>query len=153
MNIIPEERQNGPSPAPAGSSGSVRVFWLDRIETLGRLRKALKALSDHYPEIERIILFGSLSRGDAVPGSDADLLLILRESDLPFRERSARYRPVDAGIGVDVFAYTWKEMDAMKAAGNLFIAQALREGIELLKTASGVRENTRPQPERRPVSG
>lgn len=70
-------------------------------------------------------------REDAVPGSDADLLLILRESDLPFWERSARYRPAGSGIGVDVFAYTRKELDAMKATGNPFIAQALREGIEL----------------------
>ena len=83
------------------------------------------------PEIERALLFGSLSRNDAVPGSDADVLLVLRESPLPFEERRAHYMPQDAGIGVDVFAYTQSELDAMRASGSPFIAQALSEAIAL----------------------
>lgn len=55
------------------------VFWLNRPETLERLRKAVLVLVGRYPEIEQVILFGFLARGDAVPGSDADLLIILRE--------------------------------------------------------------------------
>lgn len=114
---------------PTASSASVQVFWLNREETLQRLRKAVMELTARYPEIERAILFGSLARGDAVPGSDADLLLILRESELPFPERSIRYWPADVGVGVDVFAYTREELEALLEADNSFVAQALREGI------------------------
>jgi predicted nucleotidyltransferase len=129
MNTTPEERRNGPLPTPIESSGSVRVFWLNRPETLSRLRRAVKILTDHHSEIEKVVLFGSLARNDAVPGSDADLLLILRESNLPFWERSACYRPANVGIGVDVFAYTQTELEGMLEAGNSFIVRALREGI------------------------
>ena len=98
---------------------------------LKRIREAVKVLTTRHPEIEQVVLFGSLARGDAVPGSDADLLLTLRESDLPFLARSARYCLADAGVGVDIFAYTRSELDAMLAGGNTFVAQALREGIVL----------------------
>ncbi|OGO40459.1 MAG: hypothetical protein A2Z04_06095 [Chloroflexi bacterium RBG_16_57_9] len=97
-----------------------------------RLRIAVENLVNQHPEIEKVILFGSLARGDAVPGSDADLLLILRESHIPFLERGVLYQPEYVGLGVDVFAYTRAELDAMLAGGNTFVAQALREGIVLI---------------------
>lgn len=92
----------------------------------------MQMLKRQHPEIERVILFGSLSRGDAVPGSDADLLLVLRESALSFRERSVYYVPKDVGIGVDIFAYTRSELDAMYRSENAFVFQALEEGIDLI---------------------
>ena len=84
------------------------------------------------PEIDRVLLFGSLARGDAAPGSDADLLIILRDSDLPFLDRFPRYRPAGVAIDVDVFAYTREELRKMLASRNRFVRQALREGVELL---------------------
>ena len=131
MSTTPEGKRNGLSQTPSRSSASVKVFWLDRPKTLSRIREAVKDLINRHPEIEQAVLFGSLARGDAAPGSDADLLLILRESDLPFLARSARYFLTEAGIGVDIFAYTRSELDAMLAGGNTFVAQALREGIVL----------------------
>jgi len=44
------------------------------------------------------------------------------------------------GIGIDVFAYTQDEVDAMLASGNAFLAQALREGITLVNKADEVRK-------------
>ena len=85
------------------------------------------------PEVEEIWLFGSLARGDAVPGSDADLLLVLSSSDLPFLERYAFYIPNDCGVGVDVLAYTRHELALMRAEGNFFAEQALLEGICLFR--------------------
>ncbi|MFQ5857973.1 MAG: hypothetical protein ACE5LU_20400 [Anaerolineae bacterium] len=64
------------------------------------------------------------------------MLLILRESELSFLERGARYRPAGVGVGVDVFAYTRAELEAMLAAGNAFVTQALREGISLFNSGS-----------------
>lgn len=84
------------------------------------------------PEIDRALLFGSLARGDAAPGSDADLLIILHDSDLPFLDRFPRYRPAGVAIDIDIFAYTRKELRKMIAAGNRFVQQALREGVELI---------------------
>ena len=119
-------------PTPKASSSSVKVFWLNRQETTQRLQGAMQALQARHPEIERAVLFGSLQRGDAVPGSDADVLLVLRATDLPFSERDAVYRPEGVGIPVDLFVYTRAELEDMLAAGNRFVSQALAAGRDLL---------------------
>ena len=92
----------------------------------------MRALKIRHPEIERAVLFGSLQRGDAVPGSDADVLLVLLTTDLSFSERAAVYRPEGIGIPVDLFVYTRAELDDMLADGNRFTSRALAEGMELL---------------------
>lgn len=91
----------------------------------------MEELARRRPEIERVLLFGSLATGRAVPGSDADLLIILKDSDCRFLDRIPLYIPDACGIGVDVFPYTQVEVDAMLADGNWFIRRALAEGIEI----------------------
>ena len=98
-------------------------------------------MTRQFPEVDRVILFGSLSRGDAVPGSDADLLVILSSSDLSFHDRPGRYRFEGAGIGTDVFAYTQIEVDAMLAEGNEFLSEALRGGKELVAAGETVTDD------------
>ena len=131
MSTTPKKKQSMPSITPTESFDSVRVFWLNRQAILEQLQESIQALTDQHPEIERVVLFGSLARGDAVPGSDVDLLLIVRESTLPFLERSVQYQLPHVGVGVDFFVYTQAEFKNMLEAGNTFIAQALREGIAL----------------------
>lgn len=120
------------SKTPKKSSHTVRVFSLDRARTIRQVRKAMKKAQAKHSEIERVVLFGSLSRGDAVPGSDADILLVLRESSLPFHDRSVYYMPECAGIGVDIFAYTRAEIEEMINSKNTFILRALKEGKDLI---------------------
>jgi predicted nucleotidyltransferase len=88
-------------------------------------------LRRHHPEIERVIVFGSLVRGDAVPGSDVDLLLVLRESNLSFLDRIPHYLPSRFPVGVDVFPYTREEFERMIGDGNPFVREALETGKEL----------------------
>ena len=92
----------------------------------------MKTVQARHPEIERAVLFGSLQRGDAVPGSDADVLLVLRTTDLPFSQRAAVYRPDGVGIPVDLFVYTRTELEGMLAADNRFVSRALADGRDLL---------------------
>jgi UTP:GlnB (protein PII) uridylyltransferase len=80
------------------SSDSVEIFWLDKEAAKANVAEAVGRLVEAHPESERVVLFGSLARGDAAPGSDADLLVVLSHSDLPFLERIPRYLPDDAGI-------------------------------------------------------
>lgn len=122
-----------------GLSNSVRITWFDRDKILNTLRKAIRELVASHPEIEAVLLFGSLARGDTVPGSDADLLVILRDSELPFRERIPRYIPDYCGIDVDVFPYTKEEISEMLKEGHHFIKRALSEGLELFRRESSNR--------------
>lgn len=114
------------------SSGSVRIFWLDRSELLDRLKQAVEELSSRHPEVEQVVLFGSLARNEAVPGSDADLLLVLTDCSLAFADRGAVYRFPGLDIAVDLIAYTRDELDRMQADDNPFIKSAFKEGIVLL---------------------
>lgn len=110
----------------------MQVTFLDRHEVLRALREMALDLPRTHPELESVILFGSLARGEGVPGSDADLLLILDNCDLPWMERLMRYAVSSvAGVAVEVFPYTRTEIGRMEAEGNWFIRQALREGVVL----------------------
>lgn len=76
-----------------------------------------------------MLLFGSVARGDAVPGSDVDLIVVLRESGLAFLDRIPRYTPAVAELGVDALPYTEAEVRAMRAGGNPLLESALAEGV------------------------
>jgi len=111
--------------------GSVEVTWLDRPAVLEATNKAVRQLASQRPEVLRVILFGSMARDEAVPGSDVDLLVVLADSDRPFLERFSQYRPSGIPVGVDVFPYAEKELEKMLEEENPFIRQALAEGILL----------------------
>jgi predicted nucleotidyltransferase len=111
----------------------VKLFWLNLDEVKGCLAKAAQELARRHHEIDEVWLFGSLARGQAVPGSDADVLLVLSECDLPFIERGAHYQPDFCGVGVDLFAYTRKELEEMEGARHQFIERVKTEMVCLFK--------------------
>jgi len=119
----------------------VSVFWLNQGQVRDCLQSAAERLAPLHPEIEETWLFGSLARGDALPGSDADLLIVLSDSQTPFLDRSARYQPGFCGVGVDVLAYTRAELMCMQAEGNAFLQHAQSERI-LLFQRPGRREKS-----------
>lgn len=90
------------------SYGSVKVFWLDRERLLQALEEKAAELLATFPEVLAVVLFGSLARGEATAFSDADLLVLLRDTPLPFPERLVRYRP-EGVRRVEVFPYTLSE--------------------------------------------
>jgi predicted nucleotidyltransferase len=112
---------------------SVRVFALDAARVRARLEECARALVRDDPYVEEVRLFGSLARGEAHPGSDADLLVVLRASRLPFLERGADVLRhfARAGIGCDVFAYTRDEIERMRAEGNRLIRAVDAESVIL----------------------
>jgi predicted nucleotidyltransferase len=118
------------------SFGSVQVIWLDRPAVLAATRKAVRALARRRPEVRRVVLFGSMARGEAVPGSDVDLLVVLSESQEKFLDRIPRYKPSGIPIGVDVFPYTEAELKRMVEEGNPFVRHALAEGVILFRRKS-----------------
>lgn len=116
---------------PERSSHFVEIEYFPSRRIWDELRALVRLLRQQHPEIERAIVFGSLARGDAAPGSDVDLLLVLRESPLTFLERIPHYTPSHFPVGVDVFPYTRQEVEQMLAEGNSFIRCALAEGKEV----------------------
>lgn len=111
------------------SFGSVEVIWLDREQVLAEVEQAALRLAHRRGEVTKVILFGSLARGDAVPGSDADVLVVLASSRKRFLNRIPLYHLDGVSVGVDVFPYTEAELTRMVAAANPFVREALREGV------------------------
>jgi predicted nucleotidyltransferase len=91
-----------------------------------------------HPEVRRVVVFGSLARGEAVPGSDVDLLAVLSRSDEPFLARIGRYVPSAFPVGVEIFPYTEDEVRKMLVEGHSFLRRALAEGVELYRRGSDV---------------
>ena len=78
---------------------------------------------------ERVILFGSLARGDADEYSDVDVLVVKRTKTRFVQRLVDAARLISLPRNVDVFVYTPEELSAMEEDGNPFIESALRDGI------------------------
>lgn len=115
------------------SSTTVKIFYFPEKTVWSALRTLSADMAREFPEIERIVVFGSLARDEAVPGSDVDLLIILKESSFPILERIPRYVPSHFPVGVDVFPYTKDELESKLKEGDFFVKRALIEGIELFR--------------------
>jgi predicted nucleotidyltransferase len=113
----------------------VKVISFDAERARWHVEQAVSALARRRPEIDRVILFGSLAAGGAVPGSDADLVVVLARSDRTFRDRIPLYIPEGCPVPVDVFPYTRQECADMLASGHGFLRRALAEGIPIYERA------------------
>jgi uncharacterized protein len=78
---------------------------------------------------ERVILFGSYARNEAVATSDVDLMIVA-ESDLPrFKRSRSLYqmlRPYP--FSMDLVVYTPAEVEQGKQSPLSFVSSVLREG-------------------------
>lgn len=131
MSTTQGTKPSEPSGRPRRFSSSASVLWFDREAALETVRAAVRELARRHPEIRRVVLFGSLAKGNAVPGSDADLLIVLADYDRPFLERLVIYRPMAGALGIDVFPYSEAELDRMIREDNWLVRTALAEGVEL----------------------
>jgi len=112
---------------------SVKIFWLDREKSREEIKKRAQKLVSERPEVKKIFLFGSLADNKAVPGSDADLLIILKDHpQLPSRlwDRIQEYEGYfeNLGLPVDLFCYTEEEVQRIPLA-----REAIRKGLLLAK--------------------
>ena len=86
---------------------------------------------------DRIILFGSHSRGDSHPESDFDLLIIA-PSDEPRWQRTIPVYRLLAGLGIpkDIVWWTPAEINEWRGVRSHFINTVLREGKVLYENPS-----------------
>lgn len=83
---------------------------LDHPAVMTRLRAYVEAELVPRPEVGRVVLIGSLARGDFTRRSDADLVLLVDHCDERGPFRGAAYAPrTNLGVPVDVLVYTHDE--------------------------------------------
>jgi len=104
----------------------VRVISLNRERVLEELREAAERLIAQNPDVEAVVLFGSLADGTATGTSDADVLLVLKRSSERFLDRIPEFLEAFRGLSVpvDVFPYTVEELE-----------RQLQEGVGTGRTA------------------
>jgi predicted nucleotidyltransferase len=117
-----------PSYIAEESLNSVKVFWLDQERLIKELHKVAQRVGEADENVLKIVLFGSLAQKRGVPGSDADILILLADSDKPFVERIQEWSQKFAlDFPLEVFPYTEKEQD------NPMVREAVKRGITLFE--------------------
>ena len=105
-----------------GSSSGVRVFLApDRAGLLDQLARWAQRVKTADPEVVRLGLFGSYATGKYVPGSDVDLLILVRKSGEPrWYLRSSDFDASEFPVAADLFVYTLEEAGRMEASSPWF---------------------------------
>ncbi len=119
---------------PNKSLVSVRKRSRRRDDVISVLKEAVRKNIKKFPEVKRVLLFGSSARKDWGLRSDADVLIVLKESEHKrFFDRIPRYFDLfpKVPLDTDIFPYTEEELDRMQKQGNKLILRALKEGILL----------------------
>ncbi len=94
-----------------------------RLESeLPKIVERLKAIG-----AKKIILFGSLARGDVGPASDIDLIVVLDAPGRFLDRLGIVYEAMLPSVGVDAIAYTSDEFDELSQT-RPFVRQAVAEG-------------------------
>ena len=115
---------------PEPFSSSVEVRFIDRDRVLGDLRTAAAEAKRAYPEILKVLLFGSLVEGTWTADSDADLMIVVQKDFADFFE-SCRYQIYTHSIPTDSLVYSAKEFEKLARDPESFVAQNLSKAIEL----------------------
>jgi len=104
------------------SSDGVRIFKaLDRQRLLSALRPWAADTRDRHPEVTHIGLFGSYARGDYGPGSDADMLILIRYCEQPvWFLRSLTYDTASLPVPADLLVYTEEEAQRLRDHSSWF---------------------------------
>lgn len=111
-------------------SNSAAVRFVDRDWLLSELARAAAEAKASHPEIVKVLLFGSLARGDWTADSDADLIVVVRKEFADLFERS-RYQIYCKSIPTDTLVYSEREYEELSRDPESFLAQALSSGLEL----------------------
>lgn len=99
--------------------------WRTRLQR--SINEAVRQIVEGY-DPDRVIVFGSVARGDVHEDSDLDLLVVKR-TDRPFLRRIDEVMAlIDVPIAVHVLVYTPEELDRLALEGRDFIRTALEEG-------------------------
>ena len=104
--------------------GAPRNLTEDLDWLVGRIR-------DGY-EPEKIILFGSLARGETHEWSDIDLIIV-KDTDASYGERVKALTPLirDRLVGADILVYSLEEYESAREKDAAFLREAEKDGVVL----------------------
>ncbi len=90
-----------------------------------------KLQKDYSPLLERIILFGSYSKGEALPESDIDVLIIITTEDFRLRRAIISLSAeifLQYAVDISPKVLSLHDFELAQKRNNLFIQHILSEG-------------------------
>ena len=94
---------------PVRSSRSSVMRWPDREAVDQAVRAWVTALVNREPGVVAAGYFGSYARGDHGPGSDLDLVVLLRDTPLPPERRTLAWDLETLPVPAEALVYTLSE--------------------------------------------
>ena len=122
-----------PSVIQKKSYNSVQVFWLNKTLLEKKIFDAVKELQANCPDVQKVVVFGSVADSRETVSSDIDILIVVKKSSERFLDRPLHFNSFfeDVGLNLDLFVYTQKEIER----GNIPLANtALKKGKVLFET-------------------
>lgn len=124
-----------PSIVRKESYGPVTIYWLDRAAAKQQAKRAAEKLKEAHPEVIAVYLFGSLAKNKAGPRSDVDILVVLRESDIPvwFKRQShyCEYFDELVELPTELFCFTLEELPRKAVARHALQYAELLAGTDI----------------------
>src|SRR5688572_21807772 len=119
---------------PVRSLTSRVMRWPDA-DTVRRAAAAWAATqAAREPAVVAVGYFGSYARGDAGVGSDLDLVVLLRDSPVPFERRTIAFPAESLPVPADLLAYTLAEWHGLMEGGARFARTLAAETVWLVGT-------------------
>mgnify|MGYP000005728334 CR=1 FL=1 len=105
---------------PVRSLRSSVLRWPDGRTVDRAVRSWARKVAQGRPDVLRIGYFGSYARGDWGVGSDLDLVVVVKSSDLPFERRGLDFDTSSLPVPADLLVYTeveWKGLEGQPGFG------------------------------------
>lgn len=107
---------------PVRSLSSSVLKWPDQ-QTVQRALFGWARKVGNRADVARIGYAGSYARGDWGVGSDLDIVVVLRDTQLPFERRATEWDATDLPVPADVLVYTAREWAALEAEGRRLVKE------------------------------
>ena len=112
---------------PVRSLNSSIIKWPSDKQVIFSLEKWVKDILQVNEDIIQIGYFGSYAQGNWGVGSDLDIIIILRQSKLPFEKRNQGWGEQSLPVPTDILIYTQLEWESMKKEKTPFFLRINRE--------------------------
>ena len=107
---------------PVRSLNSFVLKWPDAKTVKEAFTAWAKETIHNSANVIRIGYFGSYARGKTGPGSDLDVVIVVKGSNEPFERRGASWDLTKLPVPVDVLVYTiceWENLEERSGMGRI----------------------------------